>query len=115
MECKSCGSVKFKKIRYGLYECEYCGRTIHDESKSNELIQNIFEPTQIYYDTISMGFNIIDPTRILSFKQEELDQERKMLELKMKIEEAKIKDDILQKQCSNLKRFLAKIKRRLKP
>lgn len=113
MECKSCGSVKFKKIRYGLYECEYCGRTIHDESESNELIQKIFEPTLIDYNTIHTGFNIIDPTRILSFKQDELDRERKMLELQMEIEEAKIKDDILQKQCSNLKRFLAKIKRML--
>lgn len=107
MECKSCGSVKFKNIRYGLYECEYCGRQIEISSvlRVDNPMNNMF--------INDFGHIMLDPTRILSFKQDELDRERKMLELQMEIEEAKIKDDILQKQCSNLKRFLAKIKRML--
>ena len=33
MECKSCGSTKFKRIRYDLSECEYCGRRVEDEDQ----------------------------------------------------------------------------------
>lgn len=107
MECKSCGSVKFKRIQYNLFECEYCGRQIETSS-----VLRVDNPmNNMFFD--DFGYIMLDPTRILSFKQEELDRERKMLELQMKIEEAKIKDDTLQKQYSNLKRFLAKIKRTL--
>lgn len=109
MECKSCGSVKFKKVQYGLYECEYCGRQVEIPSvlRADNTMNNMFID--------DFGYIMLDPTRIFSFKYEELDRERKMLELQMEIEKAKIKDDTLQKQCSNLKRFLAKIKRRLQP
>lgn len=35
LECKSCGSVKFKQIKLHTYQCEYCGRTIITNNDNN--------------------------------------------------------------------------------
>lgn len=62
MECKSCGSVKFKNIRYGLYECEYCGR-------QTEFYQDILRtdnPSNDYFSKV-FGYVAADPTRTISF------------------------------------------------
>lgn len=59
MECKSCGSVKFKRIQYNLFECEYCGRQIEIPS-----VLRVDNPTYNYFDTM-FGYVIPDPARTL--------------------------------------------------
>lgn len=61
LECKSCGSVKFKQIKSRTYQCEYCGRTtiINDDDNLLE-----YKPFQ---SLVHAGYVILDPTRRLSF------------------------------------------------
>ena len=57
MECKSCGSTKFKRISYHLCECEYCG----NEYK----IAGVHRTDNTKYIPFQMGAIICDPTRTL--------------------------------------------------
>ena len=67
MECKSCGSIKFKQIKPSLFECEYCGRQVGDkyddalndftssphlEDAMNRLVLDCMEPGIITYDPV---------------------------------------------------------------
>lgn len=67
MECKTCGSTKFKRISYHLYECEYCG--------------NEYEVTGIHrvdnpkYVPFSIGSIIYDPTKTLFLSSFYYDEE----------------------------------------
>lgn len=57
MECKTCGSKKFKRISYHLYECEYCGNEY--EGADAHRVDN---PK---YTLFSIGSIIYDPTKTL--------------------------------------------------
>lgn len=64
LECKSCGSIKFKQIKLRTYQCEYCGRTtiINDDD-------NLFE-YKPFQNLVRAGYVIMDPTRCSQFKME---------------------------------------------
>lgn len=64
LECKSCGSVKFKQIKLYTYQCEYCGRTIITNN-DNSLLK--YKP---FKSLICAGYVIMDPTRCLQLKIE---------------------------------------------
>lgn len=64
LECKSCGSVKFKQIKPNTYQCEYCGRTIINNN-NNSLLE--YKPFQSF---VYAGYVIMNPTRCLQFKIE---------------------------------------------
>lgn len=57
MECKSCGSTKFKKISYHLYECEYCGNECE--------IAGVHHVDNPKYMPFPIGTIINDPARTL--------------------------------------------------
>lgn len=64
LECKSCGSVKFKQIKPHTYQCEYCGRTIITNNDDNLLEYKPFQ------SLVRAGYIVMDPTRYLQFKIE---------------------------------------------
>lgn len=64
LECKSCGSVKFKQIKPCIYQCEYCGRTIITNNDNNLLEYKPFQ------SLIHAGYVFMNPTRCLQFKIE---------------------------------------------
>ena len=55
IECKTCGSRKFKRISYHLYECEYCGNEYE--------IDGAHRADNPKYVPLSIGSIIYDPTR----------------------------------------------------
>ena len=64
LECKSCGSVKFKQIKLHTYQCEYCGRiTIVNDDDS--LLK-----CRPFQSLACAGYIVIDPTRCLQLKIE---------------------------------------------
>lgn len=66
LECKSCGSVKFKQIKPHTYQCEYCSRTIITNN-DNSLLK--YKPFQSLVHAHA-GYVIINPTRCLQFRIE---------------------------------------------
>lgn len=61
LECKSCGSVKFKQIKSRTYQCEYYGRTtiINDDDNLLE-----YKPFQ---SLVRAGYIIMNSTRCLQY------------------------------------------------
>lgn len=96
MECKSCGSVKFKKIRYGLYECEYCGRQVSDYNSCNELLQETFTPTKLHY-------NIVDPYRSITHTPSIIQLDDSIKDCERKIKDIKKETNRLKKLFNNIK------------
>lgn len=100
MECKSCGSVKFRYVHFGLYECEYCGRQV----EHYDTILRTDNPKNDYFSKM-LGYCILDPTRTITYQcyNESI---AKTIELQNRIKENESKIDALLKKLRSTKKCI---------
>lgn len=104
MECKSCGSVKFKQIKPSLFECEYCGRQVESvqyktEKELEEEYNLIFKP--------NIGWCVCDPTRTLMLQS--VDYTDKIVGYQDKLQNLEKQNKKLKKDCLSIRKDIKRM------